>query len=136
MTKKFFLNVETSASVNNLCMSPHGIAGPPDQSSPNSGNNCPLVRPLALPNFIALGQTMYEKRITIFHTLQYFGASGDPLGSKLTSLGTDIQQCPDYQCAKFRPLLTTCLRDICCRTLLISLKRDRQTDKTSASVKD
>jgi len=27
-----------------------------------------------MPNFIALGQTMYEKSITIFYTLQYFGA--------------------------------------------------------------
>jgi len=33
---------------------------PPDQSSPNSGNKCPLARPLMLPNFVA----MYEKSVT------------------------------------------------------------------------
>jgi len=66
-------------------MSPHGIVGPPDQSSPNLGNKWPLARPLTLPNFIVLGQTMYEKRITIFHTLQYFGASGDLLGQSSRS---------------------------------------------------
>jgi len=34
--------------------------------------------PLIMPNFIALGQTMYEKSVTIFYTLQYFGASVEP----------------------------------------------------------
>jgi len=47
-------------------MSPHGIAGTQDRSSPNSGNKCRLARPQTLPNFIALGQTMYEKSVTNF----------------------------------------------------------------------
>jgi len=47
-------------------MLPHGIAGIPDQSSPNSANKCQLARPLTLPNFIVLGQTVYEKRVTTF----------------------------------------------------------------------
>ena len=93
-------------------MSPHGIAGPPDQkkftkfgekvsigqtlkatkfrraqtksvrdircriffsrksgqklSSPKSAKTCYAPMPLILPNFIALGQTMYEKSVIIF----------------------------------------------------------------------
>jgi len=55
-------------------MSPHGIAGRPDESSPNSGNTCHLARPLTitLRNFVALGETMYEKSVTkYFYTLQF-----------------------------------------------------------------
>jgi len=53
------------------------------------------------------------------------------------SLGNDVQQDPDYQCAKFRPLLTTRLQDICCRTSLISLKawpRDVTDKNTKRSI--
>ena len=42
------------------CMSPHGIAGLQDQSSPNSGNKCRLARPLTPPNFVALRQEVCE----------------------------------------------------------------------------
>ena len=59
------------------------------QSSTNSENGCRLARPLTLPIFIALGQTMYEKSATIFYTLQYFVALGEPPGPKFTSLGVD-----------------------------------------------
>ena len=48
--------------------------------------------PVIVPNFIALGQTMYEKSVTIFYTLQYFGTSGGPLGPKIIYLGGDVQQ--------------------------------------------
>jgi len=46
----------TSASVKNGCMSPHGITGPPDQSSRNLRNEFPLARPRTQPNFVALRQ--------------------------------------------------------------------------------
>ena len=36
--------------------------------------------PIIVPNFIALGQMMYEKRVTKIFTLVNFGAAGDPLG--------------------------------------------------------
>jgi len=42
-------------------------------------------------------------------------------GAKFTYLGTDVQQGAIYQCAKCRPVLTTCVRDICRQTSLISL---------------
>jgi len=45
-----------SVPVNDWCMSPHGITGPPDQSSRNSGNKFRLDRPLTRPNFVALRQ--------------------------------------------------------------------------------
>jgi len=36
--------------------------------------------PLIVSNFILLGQTMYEKNVTIFfYTLWHFGAQGDTL---------------------------------------------------------
>jgi len=88
--------------------------------------------PKSVSNFIALGQKMYERRVTIFYTLQYFGAPGDPLWPLFSNLGAGVQQVPDYHCAKFRPLLTTCLRVICCRTSFILLKAwptDSMTDK-------
>jgi len=40
--------------VKDWCISPHGVAGPPNQSSSNSGNMCWLARPLTLPNFVVL----------------------------------------------------------------------------------
>jgi len=52
--------VETSASVKNWCISPHGIVGFLDQSSPISGNRCRLARPLTPPNFVALRQEAWE----------------------------------------------------------------------------
>jgi len=81
----------------------------------------------SVPNFIALRQMTWEKTVTkMFYTLKYFGTTGEPSGPKFTNNGTDVQQDPDYQCAKFSHLLTTCLQDICRWTLMISLK---QTDK-------
>jgi len=50
----------TSASVTDWCMSPHGIAGPQNQSSPNSGKKCPLAKPLTMQNFVAIGWEMPE----------------------------------------------------------------------------
>jgi len=65
-----------------------------DQSSPKSPKICYAPLPLIVPNFIALGQTVYEKkkRYKAFYTLQYFGAPGGPAVPKFTSLGPDIQQ--------------------------------------------
>jgi len=53
-----------------------------------------------MPNFITIEQTMYEKTVTIFYTLQYFVATGLPV-SKFTNLGPDVQQVPLYQPTKF-----------------------------------
>jgi len=44
----------TSASVKAWCMSPRGIAGPLDQSSPNFENECRVASQLTLPNFVTL----------------------------------------------------------------------------------
>ena len=43
-----------------------------------------------MPNFIALGQTMYEKKRYNVYTLQYFGAPGGLPAPKFTNLGDDI----------------------------------------------
>jgi len=52
LSKNHFLNV----SVKDWCMSPHGITGPPDQSSRNSGNKLWLTTPLTRPNFVVFPQ--------------------------------------------------------------------------------
>jgi len=41
------------------------VSRTPDQSARSSGNKCQLARPLTMPNFIALGQTIYEKVLQI-----------------------------------------------------------------------
>jgi len=74
-----------------------------DQSSTKSLKICYTPMPFIVPNFIALGQMMYEKAIQIFLHLHYFGAQGAPR-SKFTDLGTDLQQGSLYQLNKFRPL--------------------------------
>ena len=74
------------------------------QSSPKLQKTCYGPTPLIVPNLIAIGKTMYTKSIqNNFHILQYFGVPGESHGLKFTNLGTDIQQGPLYQCAKFRP---------------------------------
>jgi len=40
------------------------VSPKPNQSSPNLGSMWPLARPLNVPNFVALHQTMYEKSVT------------------------------------------------------------------------
>jgi len=53
------------------------LPGKVGQTSLNSGNKCPLVRPLTVPNFIELGQTVYEKSVTIFlHPSVFWSPSG------------------------------------------------------------
>jgi len=59
----FIANVtkfKTSASVKDWCMSPHGNAGPQNQSSPNSGNKFPLASPLTVQNFVTIRQEVSE----------------------------------------------------------------------------
>ena len=51
---------QTTASVKDWCKSPHGITGPPDQSSRNSGNKCQLARPQTLPIFVVLWEKVCE----------------------------------------------------------------------------
>ena len=48
------------ASVTEWCMSPHGIAGPQNKSSPNSGKKCPLARTITMQNYVAIQHEMSE----------------------------------------------------------------------------
>jgi len=93
-----------------------------DQSSPKSPNTCYGTTSVIVSNFITLGQTMYEKSVTNFcYPPVNFGTRGGPLWTKFTNLGNDIQPGSVYECAKFCPILTTCIWDICCQTSLILL---------------
>ena len=49
-------HIRTSVSVKDWCKSPHGIAGPPDQSSPKSFKTCHAPITLTLLNLDALRQ--------------------------------------------------------------------------------
>jgi len=51
--------------------------------------------PLIMPNFIAIGQTVYEKSVTIFTPALCRRQGGLP-GLKFISLGGDVQQAPLY----------------------------------------
>jgi len=106
----------TSASVKEWCKSPHGITGPPGQSSRNSGNKCQLPTPLTMPNFIMLGQTLYEKALQFFYTIPYFGAPGDPHAPKFTNLGDNVYQ---FSFIKLKTLVRDI--DLCCQSSSISL---------------
>jgi len=52
---------------------------------------CYASIPQTMPNFIDVGQTMYEKSVTIFYTPHFLGPQGPP-GPKFTSLGSDVHQ--------------------------------------------
>jgi len=66
--------VSEISAVENLC-----YRKKVDQSSPKSLKTCNAQMPLIMPNFIVFGQTMYDKSVTAFYTLHYFGAPGDSL---------------------------------------------------------
>jgi len=84
--------------------------GTSDQSSLNSVNKCRMARSLTLPNFIALGKTMYEKRVTtIFYTFSSLVPQGDLLSQSSPVLALMYSMAPsrsvyDMIAAKFRRL--------------------------------
>ena len=83
-----------------------------DQSPPKSLKTCYAPMPVIVPNFIAFGQSVYEKSVTIFTPFTFWRPRG-PLGPKFTNPGGNVQQGPVYQSAKFRPVLT--IRDTSCQ---------------------
>ena len=46
--------------------------------------------PLIVPNFVALGQTMYEKSVTKVFPRKTPVSQEDPLGQKFTNVGPDV----------------------------------------------
>ena len=104
-----------------------------DQSSPKSLRIRYRSIPLTTPNFVAVCQTVYEKSVTIFCTLQFLGAAGDPdPWVKVQQSGWWRTARSLYQADKFRPLSTTPLGDICCQSssiLWTAWPTDRQTDR-------
>ena len=87
--------------------------GTTDQSSPDTGNKCRMARSLTLPNFIALGKTMYEKRVTtIFFTFSILAPQGDLLSQSSPVLALVYSMALsrsvyDIIAAKFRRLRCT-----------------------------
>ena len=64
---------------------------------------------------------------------QTTGSFSAASGPKFTSLATGVLHVPTYQCAKFCPVLTTYVWDICSQTSLISLTAwptNKDTNKT------
>jgi len=115
------------------------LLGKVDKSSPKQEMTCYASVRLTVPNFIAVSQ-MYEKSITkLFYTPYFLGAPGGPPGAKFTSLHGDVHQGTLYEAAKFCPLPTIPLPDICCQSSSISWMAwptDRQTTNTQKTVND
>jgi len=86
-------------------MSPRGIAGPPDQSSPKLLKSCYGHMPVIVPNFIVLNQTMYEKRVTKFF-FTHLWILVDPFGTKFTNLGINVQQGRSITVSRYDNLCT------------------------------
>jgi len=77
------------------------------------------------PSLCQISSRLAKRRMrnvskSLIHLWKFWRSWGF-LGWKFTRLGTDVHQCPMHQCAKFRPILTTSVRDICCQSSLISL---------------
>jgi len=79
------------------------LSGKVDQRSPKSLKICYAPMPAIVPNFIALGQTVYEKSVTFLHPSLVWRRRGF-LGPKFTSLGDAVLQGPLYQSEKFHPV--------------------------------
>jgi len=72
-----------------ICKSRHGIAVAKKWTKVHQNAVAPVTRTNAPYHAIALGQTVYEKNITILNAFHYFGATGGP-GPKFTTLGGDV----------------------------------------------
>jgi len=90
-------------------MSPHGTAGPLDQSSPNSGNKCQLARPLKPPNFIALRQKVF--RISAFKN--FLPRRRGKLDQSSPKLPKTCHGPNAHHCAKFHRTLSNDVRETC-----------------------
>jgi len=125
------------------------LLGKVGQSSTHSGNKYPLLKPITMPNFIALRQELCKisavnnlgsrksgpKFVKIgedllrtnapHHVTFHRDAPGGPPGPKLTNLVCDVQQSPLFQPSKFQSVLKTPLQDICCQTssILVTAKQ-------------
>jgi len=75
-------------------MSPHGIMGPPDESTPNLWNKCRLARSLTLSNFVMLRQEVLR------HPLSKIRAPRKS-GTKFTIIAYYLLHTNVSYCAKF-----------------------------------
>jgi len=57
--------------------------------------------PVTMPNFVAVGQTVYQKSLTISLPPSLFEGLRGPSGPKFTSLGGDVQEGPFCQVPNF-----------------------------------
>jgi len=81
-----------------------------------------------VPNFITLGQTMYEKSATeIFYTIQYFGAPGNLLGQSSPILALVYDVIPDLSMSQISSVLATSAA----KARRFHRQHERQTDKNS-----
>jgi len=104
---------KASVSVKDWRMSPHGVVGPRTKVDEIRGIIVNiLIKPLTMPNFIALGQTVYEKSVTKFlHPSLFWRSRGIPWAKVHQSRWWYIAR-PLYLAVKCYHLLTTCLQDI------------------------
>jgi len=140
-------------------MSPHGIAGPQNQISPNSGKKCPLASPLTVQNFVAIRRELSEisaiknlcfpknrpkfTKIAIdllpheSPLIPYFIEIGETpwrkryhfLHPKVTGLGGGVHQPPIAKC-KISSRSDDPSPDICCQTSSILFVAHKKSHKT------
>jgi len=72
--------------------------------------------------------------LQFFYLLVNFGTPRGLLGPQFTNPGAEVQQGLVYQCAKFCPILSTYIRDICCQTRWFRWQRDRQTNENKKPI--
>ena len=82
--------------------------GKVDQSSPKSLKTCNVTIPPMCQISSHSAKRCMRKALQIFTPSSILAPRGPPGAKVHRSLGTDVQQGPDYQCAKFHPLLATC----------------------------
>ena len=113
--------IVTSTSVKDWCMSPHGIVGPSDQSSQNSGIKCPLARLLTLPNLM-LPNDVREKhyRFIFFIPFSIFAPLRDPLGHSSPILALMYSKALSINLPNFVSFWNPSMRYICCQMLSTS----------------
>ena len=119
-----------TASVRDIRCQKFVLPAKVDQSSPdvlcNNARHCAIL-PVIVPNFVALGQTVYEKSVTIFLNSALFWRPKRTHWVEVHQSRCSCIASPFIQPDKFRPVLTSLVQDICCQ--ISSILYDKKTKK-------
>jgi len=111
------LKLLTNASVKNWCKSPHG-------------NKCHLARPPTIPNFVALGQTMYDKSVKMFTASSILAPQGDLLSQSSPILAMVCSKTPSIKLLNFVPIWKPTCEISAAKIRRFRRRRDRHKKQT------